>query len=87
MRAASAFTPHTWTNGIGLLANLQLAAGVGGGPYFELPFDPPGWTPERRDFMLTEPLLPDDSGRLAIPDRPGLGFELDQDAVERYAVS
>ena len=81
------FTPHTWTNGIGLLANLQLAAGVGGGPYFELPFDPPGWTPERRDFMLTEPLLPDDSGRLAIPDRPGLGFELDQDAVERYAVS
>jgi L-alanine-DL-glutamate epimerase-like enolase superfamily enzyme len=26
------FTPHTWTNGIGLLANLHVAAGVGGGP-------------------------------------------------------
>ena len=81
------FTPHTWTNGIGLLANLHLAAGVGGGPFLELPFDPPGWTPERRDFMLAEPLLPDGSGRLAVPDRPGLGFELDQDAVERYAVT
>ncbi len=24
------FTPHTWTNGLGLLANLHVAAGVGG---------------------------------------------------------
>jgi L-alanine-DL-glutamate epimerase-like enolase superfamily enzyme len=81
------FTPHTWTNGIGLLANLQLAAGVGGGPFLELPFDPPGWTPERRDFMLAEPVLPDTAGRLAVPARPGLGFELDEDAVERYTVT
>jgi L-alanine-DL-glutamate epimerase-like enolase superfamily enzyme len=80
------FTPHTWTNGIGLLANLHLAAGVGGGPFLELPFDPPGWTPERRDFMLAEPVLPDRTGRLALPERPGLGFELDEDAVERYTI-
>ncbi len=80
------FTPHTWTNGIGLLANLHLAAGVGGGPFLELPFDPPGWTPERRDFMLAEPVLPDRTGWLALPERPGLGFELDEDAVERYTV-
>ncbi len=81
------FTPHTWTNGIGLLANLHLTAGAGGGPFLEFPFDPPGWTPERRDFMLTEPVRPDGGGRLAVPDRPGLGFELDEDAVERYAVT
>ena len=66
------FTPHTWTNGLGLLANLQVVAGVGGGPYLEFPYDPPGWTPERRDFFLTEPVrhrrrrLP---GRAA-PSRP-----------------
>ena len=81
------FTPHTWTNGIGLLANLHLTAGAGGGPFLELPFDPPGWTPERRDFMLAEPVLPDAAGRLAVPARPGLGFELDEDAVERYTVT
>ena len=81
------FTPHTWTNGIGLLANLHLAAGVGGGPFLELPFDPPGWTPERRDFMLAEPVRPNADGVLAVPDRPGLGFELDEEAVERYTVS
>ena len=49
------FTPHTWTNGIGLLANLHVAAGVGGGPFLEFPYDPPGWTPERRDAVLAEP--------------------------------
>jgi L-alanine-DL-glutamate epimerase-like enolase superfamily enzyme len=80
------FTPHTWTNGIGLLANLHLTAGVGGGPFLELPYDPPGWTPERRDFMLTEPLRPAADGTLAVPNRPGLGIELDEDAVRRYAV-
>ena len=62
------FTPHTWTNGIGLLANLHVAAGVGGGPFIEFPYDPPGWTPERRDFMLAEPIRPGTGRR---PARPG----------------
>lgn len=79
------FTPHTWTNGIGLLANLHLCCGVGGGPYLEFPYDPPGWTPERRDFMLAEPLRIDSDGALPIPDAPGLGIELDEDAVAHYA--
>jgi D-galactarolactone cycloisomerase len=70
------FTPHTWTNGIGLLANLHLTAGVGGGPYLEFPYDPPGWTPERRDFMLAKPVRVDAEGFVTVPDRPGLGFEL-----------
>ena len=80
-----AFTPHTWTNGIGLLANLHLAAAVGGGPFLEFPYDPPGWTPERRDFMLTEPVWLDGDGCVAVPAAPGLGFELDEDALERFA--
>ena len=71
-----AFTPHTWTNGIGLLANLHLSAGIGGGPYLEFPYDPPGWTPARRDFMLAEPLVPDADGCLAVPETPGLGIGL-----------
>jgi D-galactarolactone cycloisomerase len=70
------FTPHTWTNGIGLLANLHLCAGVGGGPYVEFPYDPPTWTPERRDFMLAEPIRVGRDGCVAVPDRPGLGIEL-----------
>ncbi len=79
------FTPHTWTNGIGLLANLHVAAGVGGGPYLEYPYDPPGWTPERRDFMLAEPIRPGPDGILRVPTTAGLGIALDEDAVRRYA--
>jgi L-alanine-DL-glutamate epimerase-like enolase superfamily enzyme len=78
-------TPHTWTNGIGLLANLHLAAAVGV-PFLEFPFDPPAWTVERRDFMLAEPLRPDADGFLTVPPLPGLGIVLDEDAVERYEV-
>jgi D-galactarolactone cycloisomerase len=79
------FTPHTWTNGLGLLANLHVVAGVGGGPYVEFPYDPPGWTPERRDFFLAEPVRIDPDGYLTVPDRPGLGARIDHAAVARYA--
>lgn len=80
------FTPHTWTNGIGLLANLHVCAGVGGGPLIEFPYDPPAWTPERRDFMLAESLMIDADGMLTVPTAPGLGVALDEDAVAYYAV-
>lgn len=80
------FTPHTWSNGLGLLANLHVAAGVDAGPYLEFPFDPPGWTPERRDFFM-EPLMIDAAGDLRVPAAPGLGVVIDHDAVARCTVS
>lgn len=81
------FTPHSWTNGIGLLANLHVVAGIGGGPYFEYPHDPPGWTPERRDFLLTEPIRVTPDGYVQVPGRPGIGAELDLHALEAWRVS
>jgi D-galactarolactone cycloisomerase len=80
------FTPHSWTNGIGVLANLHVSAGVGGGPYFEFPYDPPGWTPQRRDFMLANPISINSAGCLEVPQVPGLGIELDEDAVDRWRI-
>ncbi len=81
------FTPHTWTNGLGVLANLHVAAGVGGGPFFEFPYDPPGWTVDRRDFLLAEPLQLQPDGCIAVPSRPGLGAVLDEKALIRLAVA
>ncbi len=80
------FSPHTWTNGLGLLANLHVAAGVGGGPYLEFPYDPPGWTPQRRDFFLAEPVGIDAGGCVRVPEAPGLGALVDAEAVARWAV-
>lgn len=79
------FTPHTWSNELGLLANLHVAAGVDAGPYIEFPFDPPGWTPERRDFFM-QPLMIDAAGDLRVPDAPGLGARIDHEAVAHYTV-
>jgi D-galactarolactone cycloisomerase len=87
LRANRWFTPHTWTNGIGVLANLHVCCGVGGGPFIEFPYDPPGWTPERRDFMLAAPVRIDAQGMVAVGPAPGLGIELDEDAIAHYRVA
>jgi D-galactarolactone cycloisomerase len=81
------FVPHTWGNGIGLLANLHLAASVPNCPYLEFPHDPPsGFTLSSRDQMLREPLTIALDGAVEVPDRPGFGFELDEERIARHTV-
>jgi L-alanine-DL-glutamate epimerase-like enolase superfamily enzyme len=82
-----AFSPHTWTNGMGLAANLHLACAVSTCPFIEVPFDPPAWSGERRDWMLPTPIPIDRDGTIMPPDGPGLGVRPDLDAIERYRVA
>ena len=80
------YTPHTWTNGIGFAVNLQLFAASESrrqGQLLEYPLSPPGWVEEARDALLTEPWR-HDKGRLELPTKPGLGFEIDPRALKRY---
>ena len=77
------FSPHTWTNGLGFAANLQLMAASPNCPYCEFPFEPPGWVPEARDFMLAEPFRIGKDGCIAVPQKPGLGIELDWDRIKK----
>jgi D-galactarolactone cycloisomerase len=65
-----------------LLANLHVAAAVSQAPFIEFPYDPPHWTPERRDFILPTPILADVTGTITLPDAPGLGVKLDWTALE-----
>jgi L-alanine-DL-glutamate epimerase-like enolase superfamily enzyme len=83
--AGLAYTPHTWTTGVGLAINLQLhaASGFADTQLLEYPYDPPGWTPEARDAMLTEPLRAE-RGRLRVPQQPGLGVDIDAKALRRH---
>ncbi len=80
------FTPHTWTNGIGLLANLHLTAGAGNASYIEYPYDPPEWPAAARDFMLQAPTIAVD-GWLDAGESPGLGIVLDEDRLRETAVA
>ena len=82
-----AFSPHTWTNGFGLLANLHLAAAVSTCPYLEVPLDPPGWTPDRRDWLLGGPAVEIAAdGTIAPPPGPGLGVVPDLDRLEAHRI-
>ncbi|MDQ6879632.1 MAG: mandelate racemase/muconate lactonizing enzyme family protein [Candidatus Dormibacteraeota bacterium] len=79
--------PHTWTHGIGLLANLHLAASIPNHSWFEFPHEPPGWPASALSQMLVAKPWIDAGGCLEVPDRPGFGFELDEERVDRYAVA
>lgn len=78
------FAPHTWTNGLGLAANLQVMGAASHCEWAEWPYEPPGWTPEARDFLLERHILVDEDGTLEIPSSPGLGVAVDPDALKNY---
>lgn len=82
------FCPHTWSNGVGLLANLHMACAVSDAEYLEYPFDPPVWTVDRRDYILKEEdrVLVDKDGYMHVPQKPGLGFEPDEEALREYEI-
>lgn len=83
--AGLVYTPHTWTNGIGMAVNLQLMA-IGGdreNSFFEYPINPPSWTVEGRDRVLKQPFR-HCRGELELPKLPGLGFEVDLNQLRRY---
>jgi D-galactarolactone cycloisomerase len=73
------YVGHGWNTALGVAADLQLASAfpnvdlvefIGGSPYV--------------DGILAEPFALDAQGDLAIPDKPGLGVEIDRDKLARY---
>ena len=60
--------------------------GVSTIPFVEVPFDPPAWSAERRDWLLPSPVAIAPDGTIRPPDGPGLGVDLDLDALEPYRV-
>jgi L-alanine-DL-glutamate epimerase-like enolase superfamily enzyme len=72
---------HGWNTAIGLAADLQLAAAMPVARYVEY-LTPCAYI----ENLCTEPFVLDGEGFLQIPDRPGLGVELDREKVRRFAV-
>ncbi len=74
------FVPHGWNTAIGLAADLQLVSAFPQAPLVEY------LTGSRYiDALAATPWRLDEDGMLAIPDGPGLGVELNPDAVERFS--
>ena len=81
-----AFTPHTWGNGLGLVANAHLTAGLVDAPFLEFPYDPPEWDLDRRDYMMAEPCRVDADGFIVLSEEPGMGYALDEDMLARTRI-
>ena len=73
------FIPHGWNTAVGLAADLQLASAIQGTDLVEYLTGSPFI-----DDITVGGWQLDDDGMLAIPDSPGLGLILDNDAVERF---
>jgi len=80
--------PHVWNSGIGLAASLQFAATVPDYPHilnFPEPFlfELDQSDNDLRTELLETSISPEHR-ELSIPDGPGLGVTVDEDAVETY---
>lgn len=73
------YVGHGWNTALGVAADLQMAAAfpgvdlvefIGGSPYV--------------DGILAEPFALDENGDLTIPNKPGLGIEIDRDKLAKY---
>jgi L-alanine-DL-glutamate epimerase-like enolase superfamily enzyme len=79
------FIPHTWCNCISLYANLQLAASLPNCPWFEYPYEEPGWGHPANHILFKEPFK-FENGYVHVPQSPGLGFEIDEERLKNYIV-
>jgi L-alanine-DL-glutamate epimerase-like enolase superfamily enzyme len=73
------WVPHGWNTAVGLAADLQLAGAMPVAKYVEF-LTPSPYMEE----LVTVPFKPDAEGFLPILDKPGLGIELNKEAMERY---
>jgi len=77
--------PHCWKTGIGIAATAHSAATIACCPFIEfLPAD-------LCESVLRKELVEDElrivDGKIPLPEKPGLGIELNRDAIRKYGVN
>lgn len=76
--------PHCWKTGIGIAASAQLAAASSNCPFIEYL---PG---ELSESAIRKELVKDElkmvQGKIDLPQKPGLGIDLDETAIQKYRV-
>jgi L-alanine-DL-glutamate epimerase-like enolase superfamily enzyme len=75
------WVPHGWNTAIGLASDLHMAAAMPVARYVEF------LTPSPYiDELITKPFKPDADGMLTVPEKPGLGIELNREALKRFGI-
>ena len=75
-------TPHVFGGAVLLAASLHFAAATPSALVLELDQNPNGL----RDELLQEPIHTQSDGTIRLPKRPGLGVELNREAIDRFRV-
>ena len=75
--------PHAFKSGILMAASIQLLAAYRGTPLLEYCCQE---TVLSKGLLKTHFALNED-GTVTVPDTPGLGIEIDEEAVEKYRIS
>ena len=74
--------PHLWKTGISIAAALHLAAATPHCRYIEFLPAELSESALRRDLVVEEPVMED--GSIPVPDKPGLGIELNREALDNF---
>jgi L-alanine-DL-glutamate epimerase-like enolase superfamily enzyme len=77
--------PHHGGGGIGTYAHLHFSASVPNSPWLEIMRDKPGEFPWPAQLLPARRIMVDHDGFVPLPQGSGLGVELDEDFVRRYA--
>ncbi len=83
--------PHNWGTMVNFAASIHLVASMPRGFLCEYPITPRGVEPDVPQIpspMMTELAskgIVIENGHALVPQGPGLGIELDEDAVEKYS--
>jgi L-alanine-DL-glutamate epimerase-like enolase superfamily enzyme len=76
------FVNHTFTTPFALSASVQPYAGLETHSLCEYPTEPSSLAQE----LVIDKLLPDGNGCISLPEKPGLGLEVSNQAIEKYSV-
>ncbi|MGB2826698.1 MAG: mandelate racemase/muconate lactonizing enzyme family protein [Dehalococcoidales bacterium] len=77
-----ACVPHSFSSSLALMSNLHFSASIPNSMFQE--FDR-NYNPLREE-LLTEPVRINKDGYIDLPDKPGLGVELNESTIKKYRV-
>jgi L-alanine-DL-glutamate epimerase-like enolase superfamily enzyme len=80
VKHGATYVNHTFKSHLSIASSLHIFAGVEDFGYLEYPAD----GSDLSDSLSNTPLLRDDDGFVRVPEKPGLGVEIDLDVVRKY---